>query len=91
MQKWSGKVEWIDSGRTAKDKPNPAFPDGRHVGPVGTPMKHCVVPLRRALDKRIGCHRIVCDRCGQTVLVTAAGRPDDPISCTLICRGDQSR
>lgn len=81
------KVDWIDGGIEPTQRPNPAFPDGTDVGPVIVPpMMGCKFALPYPA-KRIGSYRVVCEACGQLMLVTTAGRADDPRSVTMICRG----
>ena len=80
------KVTWIDSGRTAKGKPDPRYPEGIDVRlPHDKNRPTCRVELPYPAP-RIGFHLIECERCGYSAVVTAAGRCDDPRSVTLPCR-----
>lgn len=79
------KVEWIDAGREPKCPPNPNYPDGIDLD---TSMGHettCTVELEHPA-KRCGYWSVRCGKCGQRILVTTAGRPDDPRSLKLACR-----
>lgn len=83
----NAKVEWIDGGREPTEPPDPRYPNGIDAGPQG-PLR--LSSCRTALPypaKRCGAYRVECETCGQSMLVTTAGRPDDPRSVTMICRG----
>lgn len=79
------RFEWFDSGRSPRIKPNPAFPDGVDVD-IARGQKKCRTDLPYPA-KRIGHYLVNCDVCGATALITTAGRPDDPRSVTLPCKG----
>jgi hypothetical protein len=78
-------VEWFDHGREPQCQADPAYPCGIDV----------VVPDRRAGNsctvelpypaRRCGFYNVTCTVCGMKVLVTTAGRADDPRSVTLPC------
>ena len=77
-------VEWIDHGRTAQCAPNPAFPHGKAVDIALPEAIACVVALPYPAP-RCGIHVVVCPVCGARIGVTAAGRPDDPVSVRIPC------
>jgi hypothetical protein len=74
-------VLFIDAGREPREKPNPDFPDLRQ----DVLQKHCCrgVPYPAP---RCGQYLITCNVCSLRVVVTVAGRPDDPRSITLPCK-----
>lgn len=78
------EVEWIDGKRWPTQKPHPAFPNGVDLPAANPKAASCKVFLPYPA-KRIGTYLVKCKTCRQTVLVTTAGRPDDPRSVTLNC------
>lgn len=79
-------ITWIGSGRTAQCAANPAHPDGIDVTIPHPPgQATCTTPLPYPA-RECGAHRIACRICGATVMVTAAGRRDDPRSLTVPCK-----
>ncbi len=83
-------VTFIPSGRgNAQCPPNPDYPHGIDVAPpISGPS--CKVTLPYPAPE-CGLHHVLCNLCGLTVAVTAAGRPDDPISVTVPCATTQRR
>lgn len=78
-------VHFIDSGRDPKEKPDPKYPDGKHINLATFPAaKTCCRNLPKA--PRCGVLSIKCITCGFVALVTVAGRPDDPRTVVLPCR-----
>jgi hypothetical protein len=78
-------VEWIDSGREPKCAPNPRYPEGIDVDFSDRAEKTCKVELPYPA-KRCGFYRVVCQACGLEIVVTTAGRPDDPRSVMMPCK-----
>lgn len=78
------KIEWHDAGREPKSPPNPAYPNGIDLDISGGLTVTCTVPLVSPA-RRCGFYDIECRKCGATVGVTTAGRPDDPRSCKIGC------
>ena len=77
-------VEFIPSGRgKARCAPNPAYPDGMDIKIAMRPS--CMVALPYPAPE-CGHYSLCCSRCGLTVAVTAAGRPDDPRSVEIPCQ-----
>lgn len=78
------RVNWVDGKREPTVEPNPEFPDGIDVIASTEGAKACKVELPYPAQ-RIGYYRIECRVCGQRVMATTAGRPDDPRSVTFNC------
>jgi len=76
-------VKWIDGGREPQCAPDPRYPEGIDLCTEGV---HCTTALPYPA-RRCGWYRIDCDQCGAVVLATTAGRPDDPRSIQIPCRG----
>ena len=80
------KVEWIDRGREPQEPPNPAFPLGIDLDASAGAAKTCSTPLPYPA-RRCGLYLIKCDVCGNRIVVTTAGRIDDPRSVKVACLG----
>lgn len=80
----SFKIKWIDSGHDPVCAPNPAFPNGITLDLSNGAKKTCRTALPYPA-KRCGHYVIECPTCGLDVVVTTAGRPDDPRSVKLAC------
>lgn len=83
-------VEWIDRGREPQCPSNPSYPNGkplRLTDIAKAKVKFCKVDLPYPA-KRCGVYTIRCDRCGLSMGVTTAGRPDDPTYVELACGPD---
>lgn len=79
-------VHFTDSGRDPKEKPDPKYPDGKHISLVEFPIqKSCCRNLPWPAP-RCGVYSIECRICGLVVAVTVAGRPDDPRTIVLPCK-----
>lgn len=82
-------IEWIDRGREPQVPPDPNYPSGIDITLTaeetagGAPS--CTRPLPYPA-KRIGFYAVKCLTCNQHVIITTAGRPDDPRSLQLACR-----
>jgi hypothetical protein len=79
------KAKWIDSGREPKCAPDPAFPDGKDVDASNGERLTCSIDLQHPTP-RCGYYVVECDTCDFVVVVTTAGRPDDPRSVMLPCQ-----
>ena len=82
-------IRWMDAGREPQCPPNPSYPDGIDIRSPTSGLqgfKHCVAQLPYPA-KRCGAYLVKCNRCGFSVGVTTAGRPDDPKSVELECKG----
>ena len=81
----SHSVEWRPSGRgKARCAADPAYPDGVAVDVSGGATTTCRVDVPYPAPA-CGAWLIHCPACRFTVLVTAAGRDDDPRSVLLPC------
>lgn len=78
-------ITWIDREREPQVAPNPRFPHGVDIPPVFPEQPFCTVNLPYPA-KRCGLYVIDCAKCGLSVLVTTAGRPDDPRSAAINCK-----
>ena len=78
-------VTWDDHGREPKCPPDPAYPHGRDVfmPPGGVPACSATLPYPAP---RCGLWFVRCGKCGISVGITAAGRPDDPRSIRVPCQ-----
>ena len=79
------KVTFIDRGRFATEKPNPAYPDGVDLDISEGAMRACLIKLPYPAP-RCGYWAVECMGCGLNALVTCAGRPDDPRSLKMACK-----
>jgi hypothetical protein len=79
-------ITFVPSGRgKARCPSDPAYPNGVAIDPVGHDAPAwCLVKLPYPAPE-CGVHRIDCSLCALQVLVTAAGRPDDPVSVRIPC------
>lgn len=73
------------SGRKPQCPPNPAYPNGMPVDISEGATRNCSVELTHPTAS-IGKWLVECPICGLTVLVTAAGRIDDPSSVKIACK-----
>jgi hypothetical protein len=78
-------VQWFDHHREPQCAPDPAYPNGIDIDCADGAAAVCSVALAYPAP-RCGVYLVKCGTCRQSVLVTAAGRPDDPRSLTLACR-----
>lgn len=80
------EVIWLDDGRDPKCPPNPDYPKGIDVVVTkdGDTEKLCVADLPYPA-KRCGMYIVKCKLCGYTVMLTTAGRADDPRRITFSC------
>ena len=77
-------VNWIDSGREPQFPPNPLNPEGISLdGAIGS-LPACETELPYPA-RRCGRFEIECKSCGVFIVVTTAGRPDDPKSVKINC------
>jgi hypothetical protein len=77
-------IEWLDGRRKAQCQPNPAFPTGIDVDVSDGRTPVCKVSLPYPA-KRCGSYVVTCDICKINVMITTAGRIDDPRSVTIAC------
>jgi hypothetical protein len=81
------KVTWFDHQREPQCEPNPAYPNGMDVDLRSSKSVRasCVADLPYPAA-RCGVYLVVCEKCGYSVAITTAGRPDDPRKVTLPCK-----
>lgn len=77
------KAKWVDGKREPKCAPDPAFPSGKDMH-AAFGSKTCRVELPYPA-RRCGWYVVSCDKCGQSMILTTAGRADDPKSITIDC------
>ncbi len=79
------EVEFIPSGRgKAQCAPDPRYPRGIAVD-CSFGRTACTVTLPYPAPE-CGHFRVVCRLCETSAGITAAGRPDDPISVKIPCK-----
>lgn len=79
------RISWHDDHRWPQCQPDARYPKGIDLDLTGGEGPICSTPLPYPA-RRCGKYLIDCDTCGLRVLVTTAGRPDDPRSVKLRCR-----
>jgi hypothetical protein len=77
-------VQWLDSGFEPKCAPNPNYPNGKPMDMRYGDEPWCEVNLPYPA-KRIGSYLVVCNECNKRIIVTTAGRPDDPTNIKFNC------
>jgi hypothetical protein len=80
------EIKWIDRGREPQCPPNPVYPNGIDLPcayPDAKQMCHVQLPYPAP---RCGILMVHCKICQMTVVITTAGRPDDPRSVQIACR-----
>lgn len=77
------EVTFCPSGRgKARCPPDPNYPEGKRID-LGV-LPNCAVELPYPAPE-CGQFVVACGECKASVVVTAAGRPDDPRSVTVPC------
>lgn len=79
------KITWIDRRREPQQPANPSYPDGIDVNMSRKGASTCFVALPYPA-RRVGFFYIECARCGANVVLTTAGRRDDPRSVKIECQ-----
>lgn len=77
------KIHWVDRGREPTEKPDPKYPDGIDLDTGQRPA--CLVELPHPTP-RCGLYVVECEKCGTTIMLTTAGRADDPRSVMVPCK-----
>ena len=80
------RARWLDRGEESRRPADPAHPLGIDLVMVENPDAPTCKTSLPWPAARCGYHILECDRCGLTVAVTTAGRPDDPRSVEVNCR-----
>ena len=78
-------VTWLDRGRNAELGPDPRYPEGIDLDISQGAFEVCITALPYPAP-RCGSWLIVCDTCDLRIVVTAAGRADDPRSMKMACK-----
>jgi hypothetical protein len=78
------KITWIDGKREPKEQPDPHYPNGIDLDLTRGKRPSCETKLPYPA-KRCGHYLVVCEKCAQKIIVTTAGRPDDPRSVRIRC------
>lgn len=79
-------VHFHPSGRgKAQCEPNLSYPEGIALDGSTAGAPSCTVKLPYPAPE-CGFWMINCHRCAMSLAVTAAGRPDDPISVKINCK-----
>lgn len=77
------RVKWFDGGQEPAQQSDPAFPRGVDYD-ISEGAQSCVTGLPYPA-KRIGQFLIVCRVCNFRMILSTAGRPDDPRSIRVAC------
>lgn len=78
------KILWLDGGREPQCAPDPNYPNGIDLDCSANASLRCNVSLPYPA-KRCGMYLVECKTCGTNILITTAGRLDDPRSVTIAC------
>lgn len=78
-------VVFLDSGREPQCKPDPNFPDGRHIVMAEKGVEVCTWNLPYPAP-RCGFYNVECKKCGKKATISVAGRIDDPRILTVACK-----
>ena len=79
------EVTWTDYHRKPKAKPNPEYPNGIDLDCAHNSERSCTASLPYPAAG-LGHYNVVCVTCGIRLLVTTAGRSDDPKSIKVACK-----
>lgn len=77
------KVTWVDHHREPKHPPNSRYPNGIDLD-LARDAPGCVTALPYPTP-RCGLFYVECKTCGANVVITTAGRTDDPRSVKIAC------
>jgi len=78
------KIDWIDREREPQCPSDPAYPDGIDLDIAKGRVPSCLCTLPYPTP-RCGLLYVECRTCGTNILITTAGRRDDPRSVRLPC------
>jgi hypothetical protein len=81
------EISWMSRHRKAQVAPNPNYPNGIDVDSGQRPA--CKVELPYPAEC-VGLYYVECLECKSNMLITTAGRPDDPKTLMLPCRQPES-
>lgn len=77
-------IKWLDSGREPKCAPDPRFPNGVEFDASNGAENSCQTSLPYPAQ-RCGYYLIECALCKNSVLISTAGRVDDPKHIKIPC------
>jgi hypothetical protein len=80
-------VKWISRGRPPTVSPDPAYPNGKDIDTGERPA--CKVELPYPTKREVGLFYVSCKLCKTTLVLTTAGRPDDPRTVMVPCKAIQ--
>lgn len=78
------KVTWVSHNRKAQHPPDPRYPNGIALDISEGKSPACLTELPYPAPD-CGQYLISCDVCGKLSAISAAGRPDDPVSVNIAC------
>jgi hypothetical protein len=79
------KITWIDRGLEPQCQPNPRYPTGIDIDVTNGARRSCKTDLPYPAQ-RCGLWLVQCENCGNNIIITTAGRVDDPRSVRLPCQ-----
>jgi hypothetical protein len=77
------EISWLSRHRKAQTAADPNHPNGRDID--GGQRPACKVELQYPAEC-VGLYYVECLDCKSNMLITTAGRPDDPKTVMLPCR-----
>lgn len=84
------RVEFVKSGRgKAQEPPDPRYPNGIFI-PGDPKIKNCKIELPYPAPE-CGYWLVKCNDCHALVMITAAGRIDDPIGFNMPCKRKEEK
>lgn len=78
-------IYWVDAEREPMGASNPEHPKGIDVSSYDSMDRVACVTTLPYPAKGCGYYVLECKRCGLKVVITTAGRPDDPRSAEIGC------
>jgi len=84
------EIQWVDSGRHPKHPSDPRYPHGIDIDVSLAANPACKASLPYPTP-RCGHYIIECRACGQVVMLSTAGRRDDPRTLKMACRQKQEQ
>lgn len=83
-------VTFIDTEGEPPQRPDPSFPNGRHINIATKFEKTCTKNLPYP-SHRYGAYKVKCLTCGYIAVITVSGRADDPNIITMPCRATKGQ
>lgn len=82
------EIDWRQRGGPPKNPSDPRYPRGIDLDLTDGARRACLVDLPYPTPKFIGVLMVRCLTCDRTAMLTTAGRPDDPRTVRLPCKGE---